>query len=103
MVIDSAQSTRLVGARALNVAGLLAAVADTLGGGLLGAVTGQVTNLTAVVALLTLGAVAAHVAEATARVAGGLASGASVFALLAAEAVTPTSVRMRNHVVGRRL
>jgi hypothetical protein len=60
-------------------------------------------TLIAVVALLALGAIAAHVAEATARVAGGLASGASVSALLAAEAVTPTSVRMRNPVVGRRL
>lgn len=37
----------LVGAGALNVAGLLAAVADTLSGGLLGAVTGQVTDLAA--------------------------------------------------------
>ena len=64
--------------------GLLTAVADTLGGGLLGAVTGQVTDLTAVVALLALGAVAAHVAEATARVAGGLASGAAAEAATAA-------------------
>jgi hypothetical protein len=37
----------LVGAGALDVAGLLAAVADTLSGSLLGAVAGQVTDLTA--------------------------------------------------------
>ena len=48
-VIDGAQSTRVVRAGTLNVAGLLAAVANTLGGCLLGAVTGQVTDLAAVV------------------------------------------------------
>jgi len=41
----------------------LAAVADALVGGLLGAVTADVTDLTTVVALLTLGAVARHVSE----------------------------------------
>ena len=87
-VIDGAQSTRLVGAGALDVAGLLAAVADTLRGGLLGAVAGQVTDLTAVVALLTLGAVTAHVAKTTARVASGLAS----TTVAAAEAATATAV-----------
>jgi hypothetical protein len=51
---------------------------------------------------MALGAIAAHVAEATAGVAGGLASGASVSALLAAEAVTAATVPMRNHVFGRR-
>jgi hypothetical protein len=67
--------------------GLLAVVADALRRGLLGAVMGQVTDLAAVVALLALGAVAAHVTKATARVAGGLASGgAAVSALLAPEA-----------------
>jgi hypothetical protein len=50
---------------------------------------GQVTDLAAVVALLALGAVASHVTKATARVAGGLASGgAAVSALLAPEAAT---------------
>jgi hypothetical protein len=89
------------------VAGLLAAVADTLRGGLLGAVAGQVTDLTAwhvlewfvcvlrgaltVVALLALGAVTAHVAEATARVAGGLAGTAAVSALALAVAATGTA------------
>jgi hypothetical protein len=69
--------------------GLLAVVADALRRGLLGAVMGQVTDLAAVVALLALGAVAAHVTKATARVAGGLASGgAAVSALLAPEAAT---------------
>lgn len=65
-VLDEAWPTRLVGASALDVAGLLAAVADALRGGLLGAVTRQVTDLAAVVALLALSAVTAHVAEATA-------------------------------------
>ena len=87
-VIDEAQSTRLVGASALDVAGLLAAVADTLRGGLLGAVTGQVTDLTAVVALLALGAVTAHVTETTARVASGLASAAAVSTTLTTVAAT---------------
>ena len=41
----------------------LAAVADALVGGLLGAVTADVTDLTTVVALLTLGAVTRHVSE----------------------------------------
>jgi len=41
----------------LNVAGLLALVASTLAAGLGGAVSGEMTNLTAVVALLALGAV----------------------------------------------
>jgi hypothetical protein len=44
--IDGIQGATLVGASALNVAGLLAAVADTLSGGLLGAVARQMTNLT---------------------------------------------------------
>lgn len=56
----------LVGAGALDVAGLLAAVAHTLSGGLLRAVAGKMANLAAVVALLSLGAVTAHVAETTA-------------------------------------
>jgi hypothetical protein len=80
---------RLVGASALDVTGLLAAVAHALSGGLRRAVAGQVADLAAyvilvqiissgghllltVVALLALGAVTAHVAEAAARVAGGL-------------------------------
>jgi len=47
----------LVRALSLNVAGLLALVASTLAAGLGGAVSGEMTNFTAVVALLTLGAV----------------------------------------------
>ena len=38
---------RLLGAGGLDVAGLLAAVADTLAGSLLGAVAGQMTDLAA--------------------------------------------------------
>jgi hypothetical protein len=41
-------------------------------------------------------------AEAAAGVAGGLASAAAVSALLAAEAVTATTVRMRNHNFDRK-
>lgn len=48
----------LVGALSLDVAGLLALVASSLGGGLGGAVTGEMSDFAAVVALLALGAVA---------------------------------------------
>jgi hypothetical protein len=44
--IDGIQGGTLVGASALDVAGLLAAVANTLGGSLLGAVARQMTDLT---------------------------------------------------------
>jgi hypothetical protein len=47
----------LVRALSLNVAGLLALVASTLAAGLRGAVSGKMTNFTAVVALLALSAV----------------------------------------------
>lgn len=57
----------------LDVSWLSALVASALGGGLRWAVTAQVAGLAAVVALLSLGAVARHVADATARVAGLLA------------------------------
>jgi len=63
-------STILVGACSLDVTGLLALVADTLTPGLGGAVTGNVANLAAVVALLSLSAVTGHVAESTTGVAG---------------------------------
>jgi hypothetical protein len=43
--IDGIQGVTLVGAGALNVAGLLAAVAHTLSGGLLGTVAGKMANL----------------------------------------------------------
>lgn len=56
----------LVGAGVLNVARLLAAVAHALSRGFGRAIAGEVTDFAAVVALLTLGAVAAHVAEAAA-------------------------------------
>jgi hypothetical protein len=48
----------LVGALSLDVTGLLALVASSLGGGLGGAVTGEMSDFAAVVALLALGAVA---------------------------------------------
>ena len=47
----------LVGALGLDVTGLLALVASSLGGGLGGAVAGEMSDFTAVVALLALGAV----------------------------------------------
>jgi hypothetical protein len=62
---DSTEA-KLVGAGVLDVSWLLAAVADTLVGSLRRAVPRQVADFTAVVALLALGAVAAHVPEATA-------------------------------------
>jgi hypothetical protein len=104
----------LVGASALDVAGLLAAVANTLSGCLLGAVPGKMADLATcilvslltawlhhgpltVVALLALGAVTAHVTKASAGVACGLAS--STISTLAftstattAEASTATAV-----------
>jgi len=64
---------RLGRAVSLEVAGLLAAVAHALLGHLLWAVLGDVTELSAVVALGTLCAIAAHVAIATTRVALHLA------------------------------
>lgn len=85
----------LVGASALDVTRLLAAVAHTLVGGLGRAVARQVANLTTVVALLTLGAVTAHVSETTAGVAGRLPGTATVTTLTAAvatAAVASTSV-----------
>ena len=48
----------LVGALSLDVAGLLALVASSLGGGLRGAVAREMSHFAAVVALLALGAVA---------------------------------------------
>jgi len=49
--------TDLVGALSLNVSGLLALVAGTLGGGLGRAIAGEMADLATVVALLSLGAV----------------------------------------------
>ena len=68
------------------MARLLAAVAHTLVGGLGRAVTRQMANLAAVVALLSLRAVTAHVAEAAARVAGSLPT--TTVATLAAAVAT---------------
>ncbi|CAD0044582.1 unnamed protein product, partial [Aureobasidium pullulans] len=84
-------SKPLVGASGLDVAGLLALVADTVVADLGRAVARKVTDLTAwwlsgrqtVVALLALGAVARHVAETTARVAGLAAGSAVALALVA--------------------
>jgi len=47
----------LVGALGLDVAGLLALVAGTLGGGFGGAVSGEMADFAAVIALLSLGTV----------------------------------------------
>lgn len=59
----------LVGASGLDVTRLLAVVANALALSLGRAVAGDVANLTTVVALLSVGAVAGHVAESAARVA----------------------------------
>lgn len=61
---------RLVGALGLDVAGLLALVASSLGRGLRGAVAGEMSDFATIVALLSLSAVTRHVSIATARVAG---------------------------------
>lgn len=60
----------LVWALSLDVSWLLALIASALAGGLRWAVTAQVANLSAVVALLALRAVARHVAVTSAGVAG---------------------------------
>jgi hypothetical protein len=57
----------LVGALGLDVAGLLALVASSLGGGLRRAVAGKMSDFTAVVALLALGAVAWELLEGLKR------------------------------------
>ncbi|KAF2156175.1 hypothetical protein K461DRAFT_91738 [Myriangium duriaei CBS 260.36] len=89
--VCSSLFTSLVGAGSLDVAGLLALVADALAAGLGGAVAAQVTDLTTFVALLALGAVAGHVAETTAGVASLATTGSTVATAeptLAAEAAT---------------
>jgi len=74
----------------LKVAGLLALVADTLLGGLLRTVAGEMANFTAVVALLALGAVARHMAETAARVAS-LAAATTTIAVTACVATAVTA------------
>ncbi|KAL2787835.1 hypothetical protein BJX66DRAFT_270969 [Aspergillus keveii] len=64
----------VVGASALDVAGLLAVVANPLTLGLCGAVARDVADFAAFVALLAVGAVTGHVAETAARVASLLAA-----------------------------
>lgn len=64
--VDEFNEEALIGASVLDVARLLAAVANTLGRGLGRAVAGQVANLSAVVALLSLCAITAHVSKTTA-------------------------------------
>ena len=91
--IRSAAYNLNVGALGLDVARLLALVADLLAGtGLLGAVAGQMARDTAVVALVAIHAVTGHVANATARVAG-----------LLAEATTATVAGVEATAVGRAL
>jgi len=80
----------LVRALSLDMARLLALVAGSLGGGLRWAVSGEMTDLTAVVAFLALSAVAGHVAVAAARVAG-LASLTTTTAAVASSATTISS------------
>jgi hypothetical protein len=64
----------VVGASALDVAGLLAVVTNPLTLGLCGAVARDMADFAAVVALLAVSAVAGHVAETAARVASLLAA-----------------------------
>jgi len=74
-----------------DVTRLLALVADTVL--LAGAVTAQVTDLAAVVALLALGAVARHVAVASAREASlGSTAGSSTVATLASAVAGSSAV-----------
>lgn len=72
----------------LDVSWLSALVAGALSRGLRWAVSAQVTGLAAVVALLSLGAVAGHVSDATARVAGLLATTVSTGTAAVASATT---------------
>lgn len=91
------------GALGLDVAGLLALVADLLATGrLLGAVTGEVTVLAAVVALRAVGAVARHVTEPAARVAGlgGAVATAAVVAAAAVAAAEAALGAVAGHVSG---
>jgi len=82
----------VVGALSLNVSRLLALVADLLAtSSLLGAITGVVTRLAAVVALHAVNTLAGHMAVAAAGVAG-LASTATEAASAAAAAASTTAV-----------
>lgn len=87
----------LVGASALDVSRLLAAVAHALSRGLGGAVAREMADLAAVVALLSLGAVTAHVTETAAGVAGSLtrtaeaATAASLLATITTTAAVATA------------
>lgn len=76
----------------LDVSGLSALVASALSRGLRWAVSAQVAGLATVVALLALGAVARHVANATARVAGLLASTETAAGTATVGTATVTSV-----------
>lgn len=78
----------LVGARSLDVTWLLAAVADTLSGGLSGAFAAQMSNFAAVVALLALRTVARHVTKPPASVAGLSARAAAAVATTSATVAT---------------
>ena len=60
--------------------------------------TGGVIELSTVVALLVPSAIAAHVADATVGIAGGLASASAVSAPQIAEVMMVATVRMRIHV-----
>lgn len=86
----------LVGALGLDVAGLLALVASSLGRGLRGAVAGEMADFATVVAFLTLGTVTRHVSVSTARVAGlsttsSTAEATTVSTLLATESSSTIS------------
>lgn len=83
------EEEELVRALSLDVTWLLALITGTLAGCFGGAVSGEMAYFAAVVALLTLGAVARHVAVATAGVAGltstlSTAKSTTVSALVAA-------------------
>jgi len=89
----------LVGALGLDVTGLLALIASSLGGSLGGAIAGEMSDFAAVVALLALGAVARHVSVTTARVASlsttsstVATSTTSISALVSAECTVSTGL-----------
>lgn len=89
-------ASRLVRAGSLDVTGLLALVADALTPGLGRAVTREMANLAAVVALLAVSAVTSHVAESTARVASLRAATTEAAAAAAAVATVVLAAVARN-------
>lgn len=100
-LLPSSDYAHLVRALSLDVTWLLALVASSLAAGLGWAISGQVTDLTAIVALLALGTITAHVSIASAAVASlsttlaATESTATVSALLTAESAAAIATSLR--------